>query len=332
MTAAPALQAVSIALSLMPCMVLLLLVELIRVSRMNRCGQTASSMFATLAYGRTEMTRTILNTWFVPIAFPIAIAGIADLAATLHVVGPNQGLFGTIACTISISAFVTLLLPHLFVKLIGAGPVDETVFTAVESTWRLGSPRVPRILLWPTGCRMANAAVVGLFGFGRKLLLTDALIQRLSERELAMVVLHELAHCTRFHAWVRMMPTLVIVLLLLGSMAFLTGFWLSATCALLFLLFVASLIAVCWWTEFDADRVAIETAVRSSGALDRETQLRRHASDLCEALRKIYGEKNMQRRSWMHPSGTQRLEAIQGFAAQSASGNCNSFEPMRSND
>ncbi len=322
-------QSMSIALSLTPCIVLLLLIELIRVSRMNRFGQIATSIYTMMVSYRVEVTRTILNTWFIPVVLPIAIAALVDLATKVQIVGPNPGLFGTIACTLSTSAIVTLLLPYLFTKLIGAGPVDETVLNAVESTWRIGSSRVPRILLWPTGCRVANAAVVGLFGFGRKLLLTDALIQKLNERELAMVVLHELSHCVRFHAWIRMAPTLVIVVLLLGSMTFITGVWLSVSCVLLFLLFLASLIAVCWWTEFDADRVAILMAAHSSGKSARESHIRVHATELCEALRKIYGEKNLRRRSWMHPSCRQRLKAIQSLVMRSASRNGDSFEPLR---
>ncbi len=320
MAGVPGSQAMSIALSLLPSIVFLMLVELIHVSRMHRIQDPSASWISKLAFGRVAMTRAILATWFIPLALPIAIATIVDVAAKLHLAGPNQGLFGTIAITLLTSVLVTLVMPHVFVKLIGAGPVDETVLSQVESTWRLGSPNVPRTLLWPTGCRMANAAVIGLFGIGRKLLLTDALIQKLNDRELAMVVLHEMSHCIRMHAWIRMIPTGIIVVLLLGALTQWTGIWLSAFCVLLFIAFIASLIAVCWWTEFDADRVAIQTILRHTEGADRDCVFRTHAMALCEALRKIYGEKNMGRRSWMHPSCNQRIKAIQAFVVHSASG------------
>ncbi len=330
MTASPGLQSLNIVLSLTPCIFFLLLVEIIRVSRTKRHGHADSSIVSKLAHYRAEMTRMIMNTWFLPFALPIAISVIADIAARIEIVGPNHGLFGTVACTLTTSLLITILLPHVFTRLVGAEPVDATVLAIVENAWRLGSRTVPRILLWPTGCRMANAAVVGLFGFGRKLLLTDALLQRLDDRELTMVVLHELAHCVRFHAWIRMIPTLVVILLLLCSMTLLSGVWLSLSCAALFLLFIVSLIGVCWWTEFDADRVAIEMAVCTGEVSDRASLLRSRASDLCEALRKIYGVSNMQRRSWMHPSCVQRVEAIRTLS-QSASRFCDSIEPQRCN-
>ena len=35
-----------------------------------------------------------------------------------------------------------------------------------------------------------------------------------------------------------------------------------------------------------------------------------HVWELCEALSKIYGSRNRQRSSWMHPSCVQRIAAI----------------------
>ena len=299
LTSSTGSQACSIAILLTPSVVLLLLMEMIRCARTNRNRDKGLSI-----------TRMIANTWLFPLALPISIAGLVDLGALSNLAGSEQGLFGTVLCAITTSAMVTILIPHLFTRLIGAGPIDKPIALAVERTWRIGSQNVPRVLHWPTGCRMANAAVVGLFGYGRKLLLTDALLQRLSDRELSMVVLHEMAHCIRYHSWIRMVPTLVAVTMLLVAMNFLAGVWLSLSCVAILGFFVAGLIATCWWTEFDADRVAIEFAVRSESGTGRETLLPICASDLCRALSKIYGSRNMERISWMHPSCSQRMAAI----------------------
>ena len=303
-------QFLNITLSLIPSMVLLFLVELIRESRMSQVGKPQSSLLKHFLHARKDLTRRIASTWLLPLALPIVTAGLMEMVNAVRVAGPNPGLLSTIACTLSISVLVTTLMPHLFTRLIGAEPIDDSVALIVNDVWRLGSNRVPRVLLWPTGCRMANAAVIGLFGFGRKLLLTDALLQKLDDRELSMVVLHEVAHCVRHHSWIRMMPTLIVVLLLFGSMSYLSGFWLSLSCGCLFLLFIASLIGVCWWTEFDADRFAIDTAARARWNAQGDQLRRDHAAELCSALRKIYGERNLKRRSWMHPSCEQRLAAI----------------------
>ncbi len=53
----------------------------------------------------------------------------------------------------------------------------------------------PRALLvWRTGHQMANAAVVGFGGRGRRVLFSDALLSMLSLRELAAVYAHEIGH------------------------------------------------------------------------------------------------------------------------------------------
>ncbi len=293
-------QAWNIAITLAPSAVLLFLIEVIYSSR---------RVFH-IVNARKEMTRRIASTWLFPLALPLCIAGLVDLGALANMSRPDEGLLRAIVSTITISVIITVFTPHLFTWLIGAGPIDENLALTIDRTWRLGSENVPRILLWPTGCRMANAAVVGLFRYGRKLLLTDALLQRLNDRELCMVVLHELAHCVRYHAWIRMLPTIVAVAMLLGAMTSLSGLWLSLSCVAILGLFLTGLISVCWWTEFDADRLAIELAIRSGDGASCDNRSRVHALELCSALRKIYGERNRAKCSWMHPSCMQRIAVI----------------------
>ena len=308
-------QAFLLLLLLAPSILLLILLEAIRCSALYRKRLTASTWLLKAAVYRREMTRVIVNTWLIPLCLPIAIAGLVDLGSLTNLAGPGQGLLGAVLFSLAISSFVTLLIPHVFTWLIGASSMDQEIAMIVERSWRLGSNRVPTILHWPTGCRMANAAVLGLLSYGRKLLLTDALLQRLNDRELSMVVLHELAHCVRWHAWIRMLPTLIAVTLLLSAMTFLSGIWLSLTCILLLCLFVVSLVSVCWWTEFDADRMALDYAIRSHENADRKSGLIEHGQNLCEALNKIYGAGNRKRVSWMHPSCEQRIAAIGRFVA-----------------
>ena len=107
-----------------------------------------------------------------------------------------------------------------------------------------------------------------------------------------------------------MLPTLAAVAMLLGAMTFLSGFWLSLSCMAILGLFIAILISICWWTEFDADRVAIELAIRSEEGVRRDNRLSVHAQELCDALSKIYGSRNLEQSSWMHPSCSRRIAAI----------------------
>jgi Zn-dependent protease with chaperone function len=162
-----------------------------------------------------------------------------------------------------------------------------------------------------------------MIGYGRKLLLTDALLQILTDRELEMVVLHELAHCIRHHAWIRLLPTLGTIGLLLIAMQFASGALLSLICVVLFGVFLVGLVGVCWWTEFDADRIAVklgntrDKAIYGQNTILNSEGIGRSADDLILALRKIYGERNLRRSSWMHPSCERRMTAIRLRAGRS---------------
>ena len=57
------------------------------------------------------------------------------------------------------------------------------------------------LLLWRTFGGMINAAVMGLFGRVRFILLSDGLLDQVSEREVEAVMAHELAHVRLKHLW-----------------------------------------------------------------------------------------------------------------------------------
>jgi Zn-dependent protease with chaperone function len=59
--------------------------------------------------------------------------------------------------------------------------------------------RVSDLLLWRTGTGIANAAVVGVLPWVRYVLLSDALLDHLSDIELEAVMAHEIAHIRRRH-------------------------------------------------------------------------------------------------------------------------------------
>lgn len=308
-------RAAQVALIVAPSALLLTLVELMGCSRLRQ-HRVGKESFVNHWLGSIRLTwHHATNSWLVPIALPVLVAVMADLCQLAGNGLPNFGKLGTIVGVIVSSLLTTLLFPHLFVKLIGAKPVDESVDKIAMQAWRTSNVRAPRILQWPTGCRAANAAVIGMFAYGRKLLLTDGLVQNLNERELSMVVLHELAHCMRWHSWIRVLPTALTIALLLGSMSLFHGIWLSTACLILLVLFVVSLVSICWWTEYDADQTAIRLAMRlyepmttadSNEALVRDE----HVLNLTNALRKIYGSRNFSKSSWLHPSCNHRIAAL----------------------
>lgn len=70
------------------------------------------------------------------------------------------------------------------------------------------------LLVWDTGGVQTNGAVMGLVGRLRYVLLTDALLERLREREVEAVMAHEVGHVRRHHmVWlgVSVLATVMVV-------------------------------------------------------------------------------------------------------------------------
>ncbi len=59
--------------------------------------------------------------------------------------------------------------------------------------------RVRELLLWRTFGGVVNGAVMGLFGWVRYILLTDALLESLTPKQVKAVMAHELAHVRKHH-------------------------------------------------------------------------------------------------------------------------------------
>jgi len=77
------------------------------------------------------------------------------------------------------------------------GPIREKLLSMCD---RHGVA-VRDLLLWRTFGGMINAAVMGLFGRVRFILLSDGLLDQVSDREVEAVMAHELAHVRLRHLW-----------------------------------------------------------------------------------------------------------------------------------
>lgn len=67
------------------------------------------------------------------------------------------------------------------------------------SVCRRHGVRVSDVLLWRTGSGIANAAVIGFMPRVRFVLLSDGLLERLSDKEVEAVMAHEIGHIRRRH-------------------------------------------------------------------------------------------------------------------------------------
>lgn len=96
----------------------------------------------------------------------------------------------------------------------------------LEALCRVQGVRCRDILVWRTGSGMLNGAVVGLLPRLRYILLTDALLEQLPDRQVEAVMAHEVAHARHHH-----LPWLMLAMLLMVGGVW-TGGWALADAGL----------------------------------------------------------------------------------------------------
>lgn len=206
-------------------------------------------------------------------------------------------------CVTLVSAGVVTswLLPYWMLWVTGASSMEPTFAEHIRGLWRRAGASPPRVLLWPTGCRFSNAAIVNGMG-AKRILITDRLLLNYTMHQIEWIVLHEIAHVHRLHSWVRLLPAWIAVPALLGSLQAFEGWTLVAAMLSIAAIFAGLIIATCWWTEMDADRTAIRLGSEWWG-LSREDA----AAEYIGVLERIYRDNRTERTSWTHPSLKQRI-------------------------
>ena len=129
-----------------------------------------------------------------------------DDVTSNSIVGAERTSPMVIAVLLTMS--LAMIVPSIMIKLwptnrLGSDPKD---LLAVAAWMRRGGD-ARSIRLWKTDLSIAGAMVIGWCRPFRFLLLSDLLIEKLDRDELRMVILHEAAHCKRWHAWLRLLPS-----------------------------------------------------------------------------------------------------------------------------
>jgi STE24 endopeptidase len=191
------------------------------------------------------------------------------------------------------------------------------------------SCRVREILVWHTGGTMANAAVVGLSRWLRYILLSDVLLNRLSDAEIAGVVRHELAHLRRWHLPLRLTALLLPVTWWIAikhtwpaaettAVEALTTIGLRGTAvaalALPLGLLAYAVIILGWYSrllEHDAD---LDACLDDNGLIDATL-----AVDFCSALVTLCGRGSESWLSrWLHPALDARIAFVRRVISDSS--------------
>jgi STE24 endopeptidase len=111
---------------------------------------------------------------------------------------------------------VYLLSPFLLIWLFNARPLEDSPLRQrLEAICKRCGLKYRNIMLWQTDFSMANAAVIGLLPGWRYVLLSDRLLETMSDREIEAVFAHELGHIVHNHmAWLVVFFAILILMVL----------------------------------------------------------------------------------------------------------------------
>ncbi len=220
-----------------------------------------------------------------------------------------MGIVGVISVPFLVPLFVRVLWKTKEINSIEFGWVCDILRTA-------GIRRMP-VRVWHTEMKSCNAVVAGFIPRLRSLLVTDRLLRDLSKNEIAMVLLHEIAHVRRGHVWLRVVsmgPAWVLASTIASFMPDSAAAAIGTNLlGIAFTLLTLRLVAHA--TEYDADRVACELSMQLPVELDPPLTKSMAADRYGQTLRRVtLAESRSDRSTWLHPSVHDRCERLQNWA------------------
>lgn len=146
-----------------------------------------------------RMMITLLRQQLLPIVLPILLITVFRDVVKLSKLAPTL----TELMMIPAALMVYLFSPFLLIWLFNARPLEDSPLRQrLEAICRRCGLRYRNIMLWQTDFSMANAAVIGLLPGWRYVLLSDRLLETMTDREIEAVFAHELGHIVHNHmAW-----------------------------------------------------------------------------------------------------------------------------------
>ncbi|KAA5545322.1 M48 family metalloprotease [Roseiconus nitratireducens] len=278
-----------------------------------RAGWTAPGPIAALrSIGSTA--RTSVGWVVVPILALLAGVDVISRIPWLQTLPPWLGW-------VAFAVVLVLCVPSLVRRLFPASPLDDELANWIDVLLRASGAGPMRVLQWDTRGRMHNAMIAGILGRHRVLLVSDRLVADLTRGELAMVILHEVAHARRYHVPLRIAALIPAWLLGAGVQTLVRHqplaeglrSWSAALgCLASVLATVLVLRIVSYRSEFDADwsacRWAPAAAEGCPGVPPSETLA---ARDLGSALCKVTASSEAARKAtWLHPAVADRIDRL----------------------
>ncbi|OYP38852.1 M48 family metalloprotease [Rhodopirellula sp. MGV] len=212
-------------------------------------------------------------------------------------------------------------MPLLVKRVFPRGEIDPSMEAWMNQILHSAGLSKCKLVMWDTRGRSYNAMMAGFLGRFQVLFVTDRLVRDLSRAQVAMVVLHEVAHARRKHALLRVValaPAWILGFMMQGGLEyFLPGSDLVAWGpilgnALSLLATVLILRQVSYYCEYDADAAACQLAPSLSWPGSElpdtvEDAGRTLSSALVRVTEGCEGARNP---SWLHPGISQRIDAV----------------------
>ena len=260
----------------------------------------------------------------------VALMAIADVARVLPI--PTQSLQH--ALPILAIVLVVVGLPLAMRWIFTTTPMRTSDDRWLSDLTRHAGLRNLRLRRWDTGLRTHNALVAGFVPPVRTLMVSDRILAELPASQIAMVVLHEIAHLKRRHLPLRMLamiPAWIAGYLVTQAMA--GSPWSEGVGLLVGLvLTMAILAAVSHWSEHDADVHACLIAERMGGRVEHVPPTRdQAAAALSAALRRVTWEHaSLQKNTWLHPSVARRTRRLHRRCGSPTKANVGYFTDSKS--
>jgi STE24 endopeptidase len=112
-------------------------------------------------------------------------------------------------------AIVVLFVPEVLKRVLHTQPLPASPLrTRLETLCRRTGMRYRDILLWQTNYNMGNAAVMGLVPQMRYILLSDVLLETMTDQQIEAVFAHEIGHVKHWHMgwYIVMVATLMLLI------------------------------------------------------------------------------------------------------------------------
>ena len=258
------------------------------------------------------------------IAVPVAvIILIADSLALImpHFLPPQRMTYALPGAMVLVSLVVFSFAPLLIVRVWRTERLqDGPLRTKLEAICRRLALKYRDILIWRSGGMITNAAVLGLFGPLRYILLSDGLIEQSDRRDVEAIFAHEAGHIIHHHILYAVLFTIAVINICVLAAYWATslgGEWAQWTGDILAL----GMVGLIWgggfgWVSRRFERHSDVTAAWISGnpASDEDPDLITHegAAVFARALQRV-GDLNgiaLRRRNWRHGSLAQRISYI----------------------